>query len=64
MMQAYGTSDRRITNQDIYKKFCEYFGSSLATNYRPFDLDFAKGMVGITVWLKNGDLVFYFTKEN
>lgn len=57
-----GPSETKITSQDVYKKFCEYFGSSLATDYRPFDSDFAEGMVWITVWLKNGDLVFLFHK--
>lgn len=53
-------SDTKITNQDIYKKFCGYFGSSAALEYRPLDMESVKDKVGIMVWLKNGDLVLYF----
>lgn len=52
--------DKKITNQEIYKKFCRYFGPSAALEYRPLDVESVKEKAGIMVWLKNGDLVLYF----
>ena len=49
-----------ITNGDLFNKFKTDYPDLEVEDYRPFCLDFVRDRLGITVWLKNGDIFLYF----
>jgi len=49
-----------MTNGDIFKLFKERFPELEVDDYRPLDHAFAEERSGITIWLKNGDMLLYF----
>ena len=49
-----------ITNGDLFNKFKTDYPDLEVEDYRPFHLDFVGDRLGITIWLKNGDILLYF----
>ena len=49
-----------ITNGQIFNKFKEDYPDLEVEDYRPMHLDFVRDRIGITRWLKNGDILLYF----
>ena len=54
-----------MTNAEILDMFCNEHPemSKQVKDYRPLDLEFVKGRVGITIWLSNDDIILYFPKK-
>lgn len=52
-----------MTNEQIMNIFKENYPEMEIDDYRPLVLDFAHDKKGITIWTKNGDLIFYFPKQ-
>lgn len=51
------------TNGEIFKDFCNKYPDIKVEDYRPLDLEFVKDLEGIAVFTDNGDIFFYFSKE-
>ena len=51
-----------MTNGQLFNKFKEDYPGLEVEDYRPMHLDFVRDRIGITVWLKNGDILLYFPK--
>ena len=52
-----------MTFIDMLNKFGEEFPHADIDDYRPACAEFVNGKAGITVWLKNGDMIIYCPKE-
>ena len=53
-----------MTNGEILEKFYKENPDMVdkVSDYRPLALDFVGDRVGITIWLKNDDIILYFPK--
>ena len=52
-----------MTYDELLDKFKETFPLAEIDDYRPVWPDlFQVGKVGVTIWLKNGDMVVYYPK--
>ena len=49
-----------MTNQKLINLFRERFPDIDIDDARPYDIELIKGRVGITIYLKNGDILQYF----
>lgn len=56
-------SQKLLTNENIYHKFVETYPKLLIDDYRPLSVESTGNKVGITIWLKNGDVIHYFPKN-
>ena len=53
-----------MTNKEILNRFKDAFPFAKIDDYRPICHElFTDGKQGITVWLKNGDVVEYYPNE-
>lgn len=53
-----------MTYDDLLNKFHDVFPLAEVDDYRPICHElFTDGKVGITVWLKNGDVIEYYPAE-
>lgn len=53
-----------MTFDDLLNKFSSTFPFAEIDDYRPVCHElFEKDKVGITIWLKNGDMVVYYPKQ-
>jgi len=53
-----------MTYKDILNKFHDVFPRAEVNDYRPICHElFVNGKVGITIWLKNGDVIEYYPAE-
>lgn len=53
-----------MTFEEILDKFKDAFPFTTIDDYRPICHElFTDGKVGITVWLKNGDIIEYYPNE-
>ena len=52
-----------MTFIDVLNKFNDEFPQAEVDDYRPLSDLFLKGKSGITIWLKNGDMIMYCPKE-
>ncbi len=53
-----------MTNSEILKIFNEKYPELNNIDYRPLCPEmFTKNLVGITIWLDNGDVIQYYPKE-
>ena len=53
-----------MTYDDLLNKFSDTFPFAEIDDYRPVCHElFENGKVGITIWLKNGDMVVYYPKQ-
>lgn len=49
---------------DLLNKFSDTFPFAEIDDYRPVCHElFENGKIGITIWLKNGDMVVYYPKQ-
>ena len=51
-----------MTYIEILNKFSEEFPNADVDDYRPSYSGFVKDKVGLTIWLKNGDMILYYPK--
>lgn len=49
-----------MTNEEIFSEFRKKFPDIKFSDYRPLCVDAVKEKQGITIWLSNGDIIFYF----
>lgn len=49
-----------VTNEDLFKIFCDKYPEMHAADYRPLSTAFTKGRCGITIFMDNGDTLLYF----
>lgn len=55
--------EKVMTFKEMLNKFSDVFPSAKIEDYRPACPEiFQVGEVGITIWLKNGDMVVYYPK--
>ena len=53
-----------MTNSEILKIFYEKYPEIRAVDYRPLCPElFTKNLIGVTIWLENGDVMQYYPKE-
>lgn len=53
-----------MTNGDILKTFNEKYPELKVQDYRPLCPEmFTHDLVGVTIWLDNGDVLQYYPKE-
>ena len=52
-----------MTYIEVLNKFNDEFPHADIDDYRPLSELFIKNKVGITIWLKNGDMIVYCPKE-
>ena len=53
-----------MTNGDILKTFREKYPKLMVKDYRPLSPKlYTNDLVGITIWLENGDVIQYYPKE-
>lgn len=53
-----------MTNSEILKVFNEKYPELKMVDYRPLCPEiFTKDLIGITIWLDNGDVIQYYPKE-
>lgn len=52
-----------MTNQDILEDFEVLYPEMKVKNAKPLDVSTLKRRQGITIELKNGDILLYFPKE-
>lgn len=53
-----------MTNGEVLKIFCEKYPEINTIDYRPLCPElFTKNLIGITIWLENGDVIQYYPKE-
>lgn len=53
-----------MTNSEILKIFDEKYPGIKEVDYRPLCPElFTKNLIGITIWLENGDVIQYYPKE-
>lgn len=54
-----------MTYNDLIDKFEDAFPFAEIDDYRPVCHElFEDGKIGITIWLKNGDMIVYYPKSN
>lgn len=53
-----------MTNRDILDIFESRYPDIKVDDYRPLWDEFVKDKEGITIWLKNGDMLMYFPKTD
>ncbi len=52
-----------MTINEVLNKFEETFPSAAVNDYRPICHElFTEGKEGLTIWLKNGDIIEYYPK--
>ena len=55
--------NRKMTNKEILDKFINTYPSIQINDYRPICHQlFTEERQGITIWLKNGDIIEYYPK--
>jgi len=53
-----------LTNWEILEIFKKKFPKAIWEDYRPLCPEmYTDDLVGITIWLKNGDVIQYYPKE-
>ena len=53
-----------MTNEEIIKLFHHKYPEMFSVDYRPLCPElFTKDLIGITIWLDNGDVLQYYPKE-
>lgn len=53
-----------MTNGEILKTFGEKYPKLRVKDYRPLAPElFTNDLMGITIWLENGDVIQYYPKE-
>ena len=54
-----------MTYEEILNKFKNNFPSAMVNDFRPIcHKEFTDGKQGITIWLDNGDVIEYYSKES
>ena len=53
-----------MTNGEMMKLFLENYPELECSDYRPLAQEFVKDRAGITIWLKNGDIIQWFPGSN
>lgn len=53
-----------MTYQEILSEFKNTFKNIEINDYRPAVPMFTEGLPGITIWLKNGDILVYYPRIN
>lgn len=54
---------KTMTNEDIKDLFDKQYPQLKSVDYRPISNVFVEDKQGITIWLENGDIIFYFPNE-
>ena len=55
---------QNITNQEILKIFQQQYPAIRVKDYRPLCPQlFTDGLIGITIWLENGDIIQYYPHQ-
>lgn len=52
-----------MTYDELLDKFADTFPLAEIDDYRPACSIYQEGKVGITIWLKNGDMVVYYPRQ-